>query len=352
MKIRSVLEKENGKAPYTVDLFTARAGGLLDASIQPLPGDAGDWVAESYALFSVLLFVGTAGSAVRAIGPHLRSRKTDPAVLVVDERGRFVIPLIRGRAGGAGDLARAISEGIGAELVRTNLDPGTLFELERFARKNRLVIVDQALAREVSSALSDERPVGLRYDPALPLSGEIPESLDLLDPSAPSLLSAEGENRPEIGISITYNAEVSFFKRNLFLIPRNLVLGIGLRKEKNTEALLTFVCQFLEAHDISHLALKKICSLDLKVEEPAFSELSQKLGVPFEAYTAAQLVRVPGHFSHEPLMERQIGVANVAERSAVLGAMNGNLPGRLVIGRKIQGGVTAALAVEEMVIAF
>jgi hypothetical protein len=51
-------------------------------------------------------------------------------------------------------------------------------------------------------------------------------------------------------------------------------------------------------------------------------------------------------------MERQIRVDNVAERSAVHGAMNGNLPGRLVIGRKIQGGVTAALAVEEMVIAF
>lgn len=78
-----------------------------------------EWTSSQFVQSDALIFVGAVGIAVRAIAPHCRSKTTDPAVVVVDECGRFAVPILSGHLGGANDLARAIAAVCGAVPVIT-----------------------------------------------------------------------------------------------------------------------------------------------------------------------------------------------------------------------------------------
>ena len=77
------------------------------------------WTAQQFAAADALVFVGAAGIAVRAIAPHCQSKATDPAVVVLDECGRFAVPLLSGHLGGANDLACRLAAACGAVPVIT-----------------------------------------------------------------------------------------------------------------------------------------------------------------------------------------------------------------------------------------
>ena len=70
--------------------------------------DAGVY-GEAFANMDALIFVGACGVAVRSIAPFVRDKKTDPAVLCLDERASFVIPLLSGHIGGANALAARLA---------------------------------------------------------------------------------------------------------------------------------------------------------------------------------------------------------------------------------------------------
>lgn len=89
-------------------------------------GTALEAFASVYALTSrlfdavdALVFIGACGIAVRAIAPLVKSKLTDPAVVVCDETGRFAISLLSGHAGGANQLTEQIAAHIGAVPVVT-----------------------------------------------------------------------------------------------------------------------------------------------------------------------------------------------------------------------------------------
>jgi len=75
--------------------------------------------ADLFGKIDALVFVGACGIAVRAVAPHVKSKLTDPAVVVCDEAGRFAVSLLSGHAGGANALAERIAAITGAVPVIT-----------------------------------------------------------------------------------------------------------------------------------------------------------------------------------------------------------------------------------------
>ena len=100
--------------------FTDRGAAWSDrlGVLVERPGSVMAWTQEAFGSADALLFIGAVGIAVRAIAPHVRSKTTDPAVLVMDERGRHVIPILSGHIGGANELALEIARRTGAEPVQ------------------------------------------------------------------------------------------------------------------------------------------------------------------------------------------------------------------------------------------
>lgn len=180
-----------------------RGGGLLlSGGVDGLGLGAAD----------ALVFVGAAGIAVRAIAPHVRDKFSDPAVVSVDEAGGLCSPPLRAR-GGRQRVARRVAALTGGQAaVSTATDVNGLFAVDVWARERGMAITDRVLAKEVSAALLEGRPVGFASDFGHPC----PEGLT----TGPA----------ELGVWITDRDGEGPFPRALRLVPRSLILGIGCRR--------------------------------------------------------------------------------------------------------------------------
>jgi len=124
-----------------------------------------EWSRQAFDEGAPLVFVGAAGIAVRAVAEHIASKTADSPVLVVDEKGHFVIPLLSGHLGGANELAVQIAEGIGAApVITTGTDVHHLFAVDVFARKNGLRVVNTRGIAAVSAKLLAGQQVTLAIE--------------------------------------------------------------------------------------------------------------------------------------------------------------------------------------------
>lgn len=298
---------------------------------EPLSVPVSDWAGDGFQNADALVFVCAAGIAVRAIAPWVRDKTTDPAVLVLDEKGTYVIPLLSGHLGGANALANALSAAIGATaVVTTATDLNGLFAVDVFAKNNHLFIADMEAAKAVSAALLRGEPVGFRSD--FLVRGTLPKGLTRDD--AP------------IGIYIT-QTEQTPFARTLRLIPKRYALGAGCRRNKRADALEAFFRRELHAAGVPVSALRCIASIDLKRDEPGLSAVANAFGVPFETFTRDELNAVIGTFSQSAFVRETTGVDCVSERAAVRASQ-----GELVVKKVAEDGMTFALAVYGEEIAF
>ena len=301
------------------------------AGDEPLTCSAGDWAKAGFAGADGLVFVCASGIAVRAVAPHVKDKRRDPAVLVLDEAGRFVIPLLSGHLGGANELAVDLAGRLGATSVLTTAtDVNGLFSVDVFAKRNDLFIESMALAKAVSAALLSGERVGFCSD--LPLAGDLPGELTAGEAELGILVSAE-DKRP--------------FARTLRLVPRRYTVGIGCRKGKGEQELEAFLLQNLDRCGVGLHELRALASIDLKKDEPGLVALAEKLGLPFYTYSAEALRQVPGDFTPSAFVREVTGVDSVCERAAVLSS-----GGELVVRKAAENGMTFALAKKEEAIRF
>ena len=298
---------------------------------EPLSVSVSDWAGDGFQNADALVFVCAAGIAVRAIAPWVRDKTTDPAVLVLDEKGTYVIPLLSGHIGGANALAETLAAALGATpVVTTATDCSGLFAVDVFAKRNHLTITDMGAAKAVSAALLNGEPVGFCSD--LPVSGALPQELTAGD--AP------------IGVCVS-RADIAPYAATLRLIPQRFALGVGCRRGKDPAAFDAFVRRVLAAHGVSVAELRCVASIDLKKDEPALLAFAEANGLPFETYAADELNAVPGDFSGSAFVRETTGTDCVSERAAVRAC-----GGTLTVKKIAEDGMTFALAKREEEISF
>ena len=111
-----------GARLFAPEKFRAEA----EAAVANTPGAAatysgktGDQIPALFANFDGIVAIVSLGALVRLIAPHLKDKEQDPGVVVVDEAGRFVIPMLSGHLGGANALAGILAASLGATPVLT-----------------------------------------------------------------------------------------------------------------------------------------------------------------------------------------------------------------------------------------
>lgn len=263
-----------------------------------------DWVSELFLQHHILIFIGASGIAVRGIAPYIQGKDKDPAVLVVDELGQFVIPLLSGHLGGANEYALMLSKILDATpVVTTATDINHVFAVDVWAKREKLFIHNVENIKYISSDLLGGKKIGLVSDYEIQA---LPEDITLeLDKHVTSGLL----------ISSSYRA---CFEHTLWLTPKTYVIGVGCRKGFDVEKFEMQLLEFLEKHKIPVDFIARITSIDLKKEEEAIVAFSRKYGIEFTTYSAETLRTVEGYFQYSEFVQSITGVDNVCERSARL----------------------------------
>lgn len=328
-----------------------------------------EWCASCFAEAEALIFIGAAGIAVRTIAPFLKNKTEDPAVLVMDEAGQYVISLLSGHIGGANQLAWEVAALTGAApVITTASDVRGKIAVDVFAKENGLAIAGMKAAKEVEAAILRGDPVGFFCSGKV--KGRLPSELQPVRSS-----EAGCAGRPDRAEKIRSKADESVrrwpyliwvserFMTDaeraryltderavvLHLIPRVVSLGVGCRREKEASVVEQTVRRALALARIPEQALSGAASIDLKQDEKGILQLCELLQIPFETYSASRLAGVEGTFQASEFVKKTTGVDNVCERSALALAGEG---GRLLAGKYAENGVTAALAVREWSVHF
>lgn len=319
--------------------------------------------------------MGACGIAVRAIAPYVQSKQTDPAVLVVDERGRFVISLLSGHLGEANSFAEIVAGLTGGQaVITTATDVNGLFAVDVFAKKNGLVLTDFKAAKEFTANLLKTKKgilvIPEPYRKWITVSGEVPEELAISGEE-----SEAGTNRTEVQEAHLNPGKESCLPQLLLspqaavhgtdsplesegtapllpparlqLIPPCLILGVGLKKGKTEQELLAFIRKVLQANGLLEEAIGQVASIDLKKEEPALWMAAETYGVPLRFFTAEELMQVKGEFSKSAFVQAVTGADNVCERASIAAGAE-----EILVPKTAENGLTLAIGVRKMMIRF
>ena len=359
LRIRRILEREGIRCRnFARERFCRGEEGL-----EVFAGELSAWSGDRFGDSEALIFVGACGIAVRAVAPWVRDKFQDPAVVAVDEGGRFVIPLLSGHVGGANRLARLLAGSLGAvPVITTATDVSGKFAVDVFAAENGCAISDRRLAKEISAAVLAGERIPLLSD--FPLEGEFPREIYVCKKSAaggesptgpvgrgesPAGPAAELKERAG-GLRIRITLSDRERDGELRLIPRAAVLGMGCRRGVSEEELWRAAERALGEAGVDRRGLRALASVDLKKNEEGLIRLAARLQVPFLTFSAEELNRLPGEYSSSDFVKRTAGVDCVCERAAMAAACLGGGRGRLAAGKKAFGPVTAAVAAAEQTI--
>ena len=291
------------------------------------------WTKENFATCDALIFVGAAGIATRSISPYVKSKLSDPAVVVMDEAGQWCIPILSGHVGGANDLARRIADLSGAQaVITTGTDISGLFSVDSWAVSQGLVIANPHSIEVVSGKLLSGSEVTLVTE--APITGRKPKRVRVLD------ASPETAKKADVYVGISTDAA------GLRLIPVCVVLGMGCRRGTPVDAITAAASRFLSDNHVDRRGVCAVASIDLKADEQGLVAFARKRGFEFLTFPAEVLAEQQGEFTPSEFVSDVTGVDNVCERAAVAAG------GTLVAGKTVMGDVTVALAIRPWHVSF
>lgn len=295
-------------------------------------------VSEIFKQGNVLIFIGAVGIAVRGIAKHLEHKTKDPAVIVIDEKGEFVIPILSGHIGGANEFAMLIADKLKATpIITTSTDVNNVFSVDVFAKKNRYHIHNPENIKCISSALLEGNKVGICSE--YKIQGEMPKNINIED--------YKDYKNYEKGICVTLKNDTPYIN-TLVLKPKIYHIGMGCKKDMAFENIESLFLSKVKNMGIDINLISSISSIDLKKNEKALIELSKKYNIPFITYKKEELEIYEDLFEKSAFVKSIVGVSSVCETSAYLSSKEGEI----ILNKTSNNGVTIAIAKENWVVKF
>ncbi len=335
-RISEILAAEE-TAVFTKCSFARESGTISSARF--VEQSITEWAREQMQEKNGLLFIGACGIAVRAIAPCITDKLHDSPVLVMDERGEFVIPILSGHMGGANEIAAQIAEAAGAvPVITTATDINKKFAVDLFAKKNDLHIEDRDGIAKVSSKVLAGRAITMSIE-----AGHLDDKVN----GPEGIVIVSYPPRQEVDVLIT--TEKNNFDASLCLRPREYAIGMGCKRGKEAQKIGDLIQRTVETAGITENQIFALASIDQKKDEQGLLIWSKERNIPFLTFTAEQLQELKGHFHSSVFVREQVGVDNVCERAALRAC---GPKGRLVYEKHAEDGMTIAIAKREWRVSF
>ena len=292
--------------------------------------------------YKAVICIISLGAVVRMIAPLLVDKKQDPAVLVVDDKGQYVISVLSGHIGGANALTQEFAQAIGAvPVITTASDVQKTIPVDLFGAKFGWIWDAEDKLTPVSAAVVNEEPVAIVQE-----TGEknwwmhdtpMPTNLTIYSSTEEAIAQ-----KPNATLLITDRLieqhEQILLENGVIYRPKSIVLGIGCNRGTSFEEIEQAVKETLIEQKLSIKSVKAVASIDLKKDEVGLLELTAKYQWAFQTYTPAELNEMPLKNPSETVF-KYTGAYGVSEPAALRYAG----ANELLLEKKKSGNVTISI---------
>ena len=297
-----------------------------------------------------VIFISSTGIAVRAIAQFLKGKDTDPGVVVVDLSAKYAINILSGHLGGGNDLTFKVAEILNVQpIVTTATDNLGIIAPDVIAKNHNLIIDDLKKAKHIAVLLVDGKTVGIKDDYSEIKITNGYKKIDELKEDSIWITHDLIWNKENKRAS-DYNKDLdSFFNKNNFenneldysrilkLIKKDLVLGIGCRKNTPYEKIKDFIEDSLKQYNFDIRAVKEIVSVDVKKNEQGLIDAARNFKCPFRTFKREEIKTVQEKYDKSEFVLKTLGITGVCEPCV-------DLAGAEVIVSKIKyDGMTLAI---------
>lgn len=288
-------------------------------------------IGQLFNLYNGHIFIISVGAVVRMIAPFIKNKKTDPAVICIDDMANFTICLLSGHVGRGNQYTKEISDQLESTAVITTASDakGTL-PVDILGRDQgfQLEDLDKNITRGAAAVVNDEsillvqetgEPDFWPMDKILPKNITYATSLSDFDTKPFSFILYITDKRVR-------KIPNDVYQKSIIYRPKSLIVGIGCDKNTSLETLETGVNEFFEEFGLSTKAIKSFATIDIKLSEPGLQELAKKWQIPLIAYTAKELDSIENGIENpSETVKKFIGTKTVAEGASLLAAKTNKL---------------------------
>lgn len=288
--------------------------------------------------YDAIIAIMASGILIRTIAPIISSKVTDPAVLNIDDNGKFVISTLSGHLGGANKLTHIIADLIGATpVITTSTDVNNKLGIDVLAKDLYLSIDDTKEILFFNKSILDDREISLLVNPN--------KNFDYL-------FNYLSENTLEINVSINFSSKVpkdeihaELDEHKLILKEREIVIGLGCRRGKECEKIYDGLKSSISELGIDLSRINKLTSAEIKKDEKGMLDLSDKLGIPI-TFVELEKLRLfeSTDIQKSEFVKSKFGIYGVCEPSALIMA---GFDSKLIYKKTSYDGVTVAIAISK-----
>ena len=273
-----------------------------------------DKIIELFKNSNALICLFSLGAVIRLIAPYLKDKKTDPAVIVIDDKTNFVISVLSGHIGGANELTQEISEKLNAlPVITTAADVNKTIAVDLVGREFGWRIDDDTTVTKISAHMVNAEPIGVfqqtndqKWYKQLPKNVTIYDSLEELKKSnsiAHLIISDEIIDNELSQESVIYR-------------PQSLVIGIGLHWDTTKDTIKEGIEHCLKKFNLSSKSIAKLVSIKKPEDVQGLIDLGKEMQVPVEYVDREELAEIitPNPSTTVKAFE---GTASVSEAAAI-----------------------------------
>ncbi|NLL48788.1 MAG: cobalt-precorrin 5A hydrolase [Firmicutes bacterium] len=306
----------------------------------------GDCLAENFSKFDAHICIMALGIVVRHLAPLLVHKTVDPAVIVMDELGKFAISAVAGHLGGATVLTEKIAQILEAQAVITTASDG-LGRLvpDSYSQMRGWQLEYPAGLIPVNSAIVNDQDCYLYIEPDL-TSAVIPWGQSYQLDYAGKTLNFRAvwplEQWPglEPAILMTHRLLAGDLTQSVLIRPRNLVVGVGCKRGTSAKDILTAIYRVFQEFDLSVSSLFCLGSIDLKADEIGLLQAAEELQTEIKFVDRQAIASSDLVYTHSDFVKKTVGVGGVCEPVAMILAKRK----KLIVPRQARGGITIAVA--------
>jgi cobalt-precorrin 5A hydrolase len=261
-----------------------------------------------------LICLFSLGAVIRLIAPHLKDKKNDPAVIVIDDKTNFVISVLSGHLGGANELTQTIAEKLNAiPVITTAADVNKTIAVDLLGRDLGWKIDDDSTVTKISACMVNEEKIGVYQDAGkINWFKELPKNVKIYE-SLVDLKESNSKGRLIISDKIMND---DFLKDSVIYRPPSLVIGIGLHWETSKEKIKNGIDICLTKFNLSPKSIAKLVSIKKPSDVQGLIDIGKEMGVPVEYVDKEELshVSVPNPSKTVKAFE---GTSSVSEAAAI-----------------------------------